>query len=336
MNAPPRDVGEQGARPQDRAYGLPEVTLAGSIRRVPRPRRVRHLGDGEGGGQAEIAACAPHPETIALIRAAKAKGLRVVVVSDCNFTTLELRRLLEATIRPTRMPPSTMSSSPPPSGSRRPAACSSRCSTASARAAGTSSTSATTAGGYVAAKALGMNAAHLAHHGHEVEEVPAHADDRGEPADAFAARRARFRPRIAACSRRSLAEADRSRRSVMRRSVRSSTRSPRGPRRVRRAPRRRKKAKPVFLLRDGYLPFADRGGDHGRRHGAARLVEPFRVLRRVVLLRGGRPSATRRAVVRRRPLSRCRAAAAPQRGRGPRDRHGFANPISRRRRSAAR
>lgn len=47
---------------------------------------------------AEIAACYAFPPTVELMRAAKAKGLRIVIVSDTYLSEPELRRLLGATL----------------------------------------------------------------------------------------------------------------------------------------------------------------------------------------------------------------------------------------------
>jgi FMN phosphatase YigB (HAD superfamily) len=47
---------------------------------------------------AEIDACFAFPETVELIRAAKARGLRIVIVSDTYFDEDQLRRLLAATL----------------------------------------------------------------------------------------------------------------------------------------------------------------------------------------------------------------------------------------------
>lgn len=47
---------------------------------------------------AEARACYAMPETVALIRAAKARGLRVVIVSDTYFDAAQLRSLLEAVL----------------------------------------------------------------------------------------------------------------------------------------------------------------------------------------------------------------------------------------------
>ncbi len=47
---------------------------------------------------AEIDACYAHPSTVALIRAARARGLRIVIVSDTYLRESQLRRLLAATV----------------------------------------------------------------------------------------------------------------------------------------------------------------------------------------------------------------------------------------------
>jgi FMN phosphatase YigB (HAD superfamily) len=47
---------------------------------------------------AEITACYPLPQTVELISAAKAKGMRVILVSDTYFEEKQLRRLLEGTL----------------------------------------------------------------------------------------------------------------------------------------------------------------------------------------------------------------------------------------------
>ncbi|HMI89481.1 MAG TPA: HAD family hydrolase [Polyangiaceae bacterium] len=47
---------------------------------------------------AEIRACYPLPQTVELIRLAKARGLRVIIVSDTYLEEKQLRRLLDATL----------------------------------------------------------------------------------------------------------------------------------------------------------------------------------------------------------------------------------------------
>lgn len=174
MNARLRVTSENKARDLKIARtGLPEVTLA-EIYSAAFP----DLGEfgisamAKAEVQAEIAACAPHPETIALIRAAKAKGLRVVVVSDTYFTTLELRRLLEATIPADAYAAlddvfvSSAIGKPKAGGMFKPVL-----DRLGVRGRDVLHVGDNLQADYVAAKALGMNAVHLAHHGHEVEEV---------------------------------------------------------------------------------------------------------------------------------------------------------------------
>ena len=79
--------------------GSIEVRLA-DIYRAAFPdldeQALRELADAE--IAAEMKACYPLPQTVHLIRRAKAKGLRVIVVSDTYFDEKQLRRLLDATL----------------------------------------------------------------------------------------------------------------------------------------------------------------------------------------------------------------------------------------------
>jgi FMN phosphatase YigB (HAD superfamily) len=100
MNARIRVVAEGSAR--ERALvrsGSSEVTLA-EIYRAAFPdlddAAVSELSAAELG--AEIRACVALPATVSLIRKAKARGLRVVVVSDTYLREAELRRLLAAAL----------------------------------------------------------------------------------------------------------------------------------------------------------------------------------------------------------------------------------------------
>jgi FMN phosphatase YigB (HAD superfamily) len=100
MNARIRVVAEGTAR--ERALvssGSSEVTLA-QIYRAAFPdlddAAVSELSAAE--VEAEIRACVALPATVALIRKAKARGLRVVIVSDTYLREPELRRLLAAAL----------------------------------------------------------------------------------------------------------------------------------------------------------------------------------------------------------------------------------------------
>jgi FMN phosphatase YigB (HAD superfamily) len=79
--------------------GSTEVRLA-DIYRAAFPelddQDLRELAEAE--LAAEIKACYPLPQTLELIRVAKAKGLRVIVVSDTYLEEKQLRRLLAATV----------------------------------------------------------------------------------------------------------------------------------------------------------------------------------------------------------------------------------------------
>jgi FMN phosphatase YigB (HAD superfamily) len=100
FNAKLRMSAEAAARQQQAVRtGSLEVRLV-DIYRAAFPelgeQELRELAEAEMG--AEIDACYPLPHTVELIRMAKDKGLRVIVVSDTYFEAKQLRRLLEATL----------------------------------------------------------------------------------------------------------------------------------------------------------------------------------------------------------------------------------------------
>lgn len=174
MNARLRVTSEHKARDWKLARtGLPEVTLAEIYSAAfPELDAPALAAMAEAELRAEIAACAPHPETIALILAAKAKGLRVVVVSDTYFTAAELRRLLEATLPASAYVAiddvfvSSAIGKPKAGGMFKPVL-----DRLGVRARDVLHVGDNLHADYLAAKALGMNAVHLVHHGQGVEEV---------------------------------------------------------------------------------------------------------------------------------------------------------------------
>ncbi len=102
LNAALRIRGESTARSLMRTRaGMSEVGLP-HIYRAAFPNlsdaAVTELADAE--IEAEIRACYGFPNTLELIRAARNRGLKVVVVSDTYLSQRELRRLLAATLPP--------------------------------------------------------------------------------------------------------------------------------------------------------------------------------------------------------------------------------------------
>lgn len=100
LNAKIRVTSEATARSRHLARtGKPEVGLT-HIYRTAFPElddaAVKALSDAE--VAAEIEACAPLASAVALIRRAREKKLRIVIVSDTYFTEEQLRRLLAATL----------------------------------------------------------------------------------------------------------------------------------------------------------------------------------------------------------------------------------------------
>ncbi|MBX3228807.1 MAG: HAD family hydrolase [Labilithrix sp.] len=174
INARLRVTSEGRARDLKTARtGLPEVTLAEIYRAAfpaLRDADVAELAADE--LAAEAAACVPHPETIALIRAAAARGLSVVVVSDTYFTETELRALLAATLPAdaysaiARVFVSSAIGKPKAGGMFKPVL-----DALGVRARDVLHVGDNLRADYVAGKAIGMNACHLVHHGPEVEEV---------------------------------------------------------------------------------------------------------------------------------------------------------------------
>lgn len=174
MNARLRVTCEGKARDLKMARtGMPEVTLS-EIYSVGYPNAGEFATAAMARAElrAEIEACAPHPETIELIRAAKAKGLKVVIVSDTYFTRSELRQLLEATIPADAYAAidevfvSSAVGKPKAGGMFKPVL-----DQLGARGRDVLHVGDNQHADYFAAKALGINAVHLGHHGPEVEEV---------------------------------------------------------------------------------------------------------------------------------------------------------------------
>lgn len=153
--------------------GLPEVTLA-EIYRAAFPEltdaEVDTLAAAE--VEAEIKACFPHPETIALIRAASAKGLEIAIVSDTYLTEPELRRLLSATLPADAYSAianvfvSSQFGKPKASGMFKPVL-----DALAVRSRDVLHVGDNPNADYYAPKAMGVNAVHLLHHGSEIEEI---------------------------------------------------------------------------------------------------------------------------------------------------------------------
>ena len=174
LNARMRVMAEGKARDLKMARtGLPEVTLAEIYGAAFPGADVAALAEEE--LAAEIAACAPHPEAIELIRAAHLRGLAIVVVSDTYFTEAELRRLLQATIPAdayaaiSEVFVSSAVGKPKAGGMFESvlAGMNER----GLRACDVLHVGDNLRADFTAARARGMNACHLVHHGAEIEEV---------------------------------------------------------------------------------------------------------------------------------------------------------------------
>lgn len=100
INAKSRVVGEGKARELKAARTSSHEVVLSEIYRGAIPSlddaAIAALEDAE--IEAEIEACYALPDAVALIRAAKAKGLQVIIVSDTYLTEAQLRRLLGATL----------------------------------------------------------------------------------------------------------------------------------------------------------------------------------------------------------------------------------------------
>jgi FMN phosphatase YigB (HAD superfamily) len=171
MNARLRVVAEGKARDLKMARtGLPEVTLAEVYRAAFADADVEALTEAE--LAAEIAACVPHPETLGLIRAAHARGLKIVIVSDTYFTAPELKRLLQATLPSdvysaiTDFFVSSAIGKPKATGMFKPVL-----DALGVRGRDVLHVGDNVHADFYAAQAMGINAVHLVHHGAEIEEI---------------------------------------------------------------------------------------------------------------------------------------------------------------------
>lgn len=281
LNARMRVMAEGKARDLKMARtGMPEVTLAEIYGAAFPKADAAALAEAE--LAAEIAACAPHPETIELIRAAYLCGLKVIVVSDTYLTETELRRLLQATIPADAYAAissvfvSSAIGTPKAGGMFKPVLA--VLDKLGVRARDVLHVGDNLRADFTAARALGMNACHLVHHGSEIEEVlrmqttaasllmPALREGRGLPspyrgllaAEVVAAGSnpvetlgyASLGPVLHAFGSWLGAELD---------SLRKAGKNP----------------KPIFLLRDGYLPARVAEAMHGVEMGPLVSISRF-------------------------------------------------------------